>query len=45
VKTTIRNSPWISIAVLMHILLFAVLSVWYLASGKVKEEAVMVRST
>ena len=45
VKTTIRNSPWISIAVLMHILLFAVLSVWYLASGKVKEESINVPVT
>jgi hypothetical protein len=38
VRTFVRNSPWLSIAVLIHILLFAVTSVMYIAHTRQREE-------
>jgi hypothetical protein len=38
-RTWVRSSPWLAIAVLIHVLLVAVLSVVYMASGRPKAEA------
>jgi hypothetical protein len=38
-RTWIRSSPWLAIAVLIHILLVAVLSIVYIASERPKREA------
>jgi hypothetical protein len=34
VRGTIKNAPWIVIAIVFHVIIFAVLSVWYVVSHK-----------
>ena len=38
-RTWVRNSPWLAIAVLIHVLLVAVLSIVYMASERPKGDA------
>ena len=38
VRGAIKNAPWIVIAVVFHVILFAVLSVWYVTSHKKAED-------
>ncbi len=37
VLALIRNSPWLAIAVLLHVMVIAIMSVWYLADDTKKE--------
>jgi hypothetical protein len=39
VRGAIKNTPWIVIAIVFHVILFAILSVWYIATHKKAEEA------
>src|SRR5689334_18081272 len=39
VRGAIKNAPWIVIAIVLHVILFAILGVWYVASHKKADEA------
>jgi hypothetical protein len=38
VRAAIKNSPWIVIAIVVHVIIFAILSVWYIQSHKPTED-------